>query len=200
MKKITIAISTAFQDAGDATRAIEIAKALKKYCPPDMCHRIVFISNGSRFEETVSDLEFEIYHARPKLSGIGLYQDLAMTTTNFIGTEKLARKMIKGEIEAYGEIMPNIVMHGFWPIASVSRRMVEKEIPGICFVPLPLIQEFFNVLPDVPERLKLLSIFPKSIRLWIFRHIPSFIRKRVPYCGRTTFGVRPMIWAGVAIN
>jgi hypothetical protein len=27
MKKITIAISTAFQDAGDATRAIEIAKA-----------------------------------------------------------------------------------------------------------------------------------------------------------------------------
>jgi hypothetical protein len=29
MKEVTIAISTAFQDAGDATRAIEITKALK---------------------------------------------------------------------------------------------------------------------------------------------------------------------------
>ncbi|MDR2397096.1 MAG: hypothetical protein LBD69_04580 [Puniceicoccales bacterium] len=113
MKEITIAISTAFQDAGDATRAIEIAKALKKYRPDDMISKIVFVSHGSRFEQAALDLGFEICRADPKLPGVGLYQDLGMTTTNLIGTEALAMEMICGEIAAYGEIRPNIIMHGF---------------------------------------------------------------------------------------
>ncbi|MDR0595370.1 MAG: hypothetical protein LBF94_01565 [Puniceicoccales bacterium] len=180
MKEIIIVISTAFQDAGDATRAVEIAKALKKYRTDDMMPRIIFISHGSRFEQMVLNLGFEIYLAEPKLPGIGLYQDLGMTTTNLVGTEELARKMIRGEIAAYGEIKPDIVMHGFWPIAGLARRMIKKEIPGICFVPLPLVPDFFKVLPDVPEQLKIFSIFPKPLRMWLFRHIPDFIRNRVP--------------------
>ena len=58
--------------------------------------------------------------------------------------------------------------------------MVDKEIPGICFVPLPLVRSFFNVIPDVPEQLKFFSIFPKPVRLWLFRHIPQFVKDRVP--------------------
>ncbi|MDR3143730.1 MAG: hypothetical protein LBT57_02710 [Puniceicoccales bacterium] len=180
MKGITIVISTAFQDAGDAARAIEIAKALKNYRPDDRVPRIIFLSHGSRFERMVLDLGFEIYHAEPKLSGIGLYQDLGMTTTDLIASEELAREMIQGEIAAYGEIKPDIVMHGFWPIAGLVRRMMKKEIPGVCFVPLPLVPDFCKVLPDVPEQLKLFSIFPKPLRLWLFHHIPDFIRNRVP--------------------
>ncbi|MDR0631859.1 MAG: hypothetical protein LBF54_01260 [Holosporaceae bacterium] len=180
MKEITLAISTAFQDGGDATRAIEIAKALKKYRPNDMTLRIIFISHGSRFEQTVMDLGFEIYRAEPKLQGIGLYHDLGMTATNLVSSEELASEMIRGEIAAYGEIKPDMVMHGFWPIASLARRMMKKEIPGICFAPLPLVPNFFKTISDVPEQLRMFSIFPKPLRIWLFRRIPDFIKNRVP--------------------
>jgi UDP:flavonoid glycosyltransferase YjiC (YdhE family) len=43
-----------------------------------------------------------------------------------------------------------------------------------------LVRDFFNALPDVPEQLKIFSIFPKSLRLWLFHLIPDFIRNRVP--------------------
>jgi UDP:flavonoid glycosyltransferase YjiC (YdhE family) len=177
---VTIAISTAFQDAGDATRAIEIARGLKDYQPDDFNLKIIFISHGSKFEKKVVDLGFEIYHAEPKLPGIGLYQDLGMTITNFIGTIKLAEEMIQGEIETYKAIKPDLVLHGFWPMAGLARRMMDKEIPGICFVPLPLLRDFFKVIPDVPEQLKLFSIFPKPVRLRLLRRIPQFVKNRVP--------------------
>ncbi len=180
MQKITIIISTIFQDAGDATRALEIGKGLRKYQPDNIDVRIIFISHGSRFEEKAVKLGFEIYHARPKLPGIGLYQDLGMTITNLIGTEDLAREMILGEIEAYKEVKPDIVIYGFWPIASLARRMLNKEIPGICFAPLPLVSDFLHVIPDVPDQLKILSVFPKAIRLWLFHYIPYFVKSRAP--------------------
>lgn len=179
-KRITIAISTAFQDAGDATRAIEIAKGLKKYHSDDFKLRIFFISHGSKFENKAIDLGFQVYQAKPKLSGIGLYQDLGMTITNLIGTQKLAEEMIQGEIEAYKSIKPDFILHGFWPIASLARRMIDKKIPGICFLPLPLVRSFFNVIPDVPEQLKIFSIFPRPVRLWLFHRIPQFVKDRVP--------------------
>lgn len=179
-KNITIVISTAFQDAGDATRAIEIAKGLKKYQPKEYHARIIFISHGSQFEQKVIEQGFEVCHAEPKLPGVGLYQDLGMTVTNLIGSEKLAKELLFGEIEAYKKIRPNFVLHGFWPIASLARRMMEREIPGICFLPLPLVPGILDAIPDVPEQLKILSFFPKAIRLWLFRHIPRFIKERVP--------------------
>jgi UDP:flavonoid glycosyltransferase YjiC (YdhE family) len=180
MKKIKIIISTAFQDAGDATRAIELAKGIRKYQPNDIEVRIIFLSHGSRFEQKVLDLGFEVCQTEPKLPGVGLYQDLGMTTENFIGDKELAKKMIKGEIEAYKELKPDIVLYGFWPMAGLARRMIEKEIPGICFIPLPLTEAFLDVIPDVPDQIKILAIFPYKIRLWIFRHIPHFIKSRIP--------------------
>jgi UDP:flavonoid glycosyltransferase YjiC (YdhE family) len=179
-RKITVVISTAFQDAGDATRAIEIAKGIKKYQLGDIKARIIFLSHGSRFEQKVLDLGFEIHKTEPKLPGIGLYQDIGMTPTNFIGSKGLVKKMIKGEIKAYEEIKPDVVLYGFWPIAGLARRMVKKEIPGICFIPLPLTEAFLDVIPDVPDQIKFLAIFPHKIRLWIFRYIPHFIKSRIP--------------------
>ena len=103
-----------------------------------------------------------------------------MTPTNFIGSKGLVKKMIKGEIKAYEEIKPDVVLYGFWPIAGLALRMVKKEIPGICFIPLPLTEAFLDVIPDVPDQIKFLAIFPHKIRLWIFRHIPHFIKSRIP--------------------
>jgi len=179
-RKITITIGTVFQDAGDATRAIEIAKGIKKYQPDDIDARIIFLSHGSRFEQKAISLGFEIYPVEPKMAGAGLYQDLKMTPQNFVGDKDLAKEMIRGEIKAYEEIAPDVVLHGFWPMASLARRMVKKEIPGICFVPLPLTDAFLDVIPDVPDQIKILAVLPYKIRLWIFRHIPHFIKKRIP--------------------
>ena len=106
---VTIAISTAFQDAGDATRAIEIAKGLKAFKPDNLNLRIIFISHGSKFENTVLTHGFQVHQAKPKLPGVGLYQDLGMTITNLIGTKKLAEEMLLGEIEAYKTIKPDFV-------------------------------------------------------------------------------------------
>jgi len=178
-KKITITIGTAFQDAGDATRAIEIAKGIRKYQPEDFDARIIFLSHGSKFEQRVIDLGFEIYQTEPKLPGLGLYQDIGMTPENFIGEKNLAKEMIKGEIKAYEEIKPDVALYGFWPMAGLARRMVKKEIPGICFIPLPLTDAFLDVIPDVPDQIKFLAILPYKIRLWIFRRIPHFVKQRI---------------------
>lgn len=184
-KHVTIAIGTVFQDAGDATRAIEIAKGIKEYKPKDVESRIVFLSRGSRLEQKAIDCGFEVYHAEPKMSGVGMHQDLKMTPENFVGEKSIALELIKGEINAYKEIQPDIVLYGFWPIAGVARRMMEKEIPGICFVPLPLTEAFLDVIPDVPEQVKPLSLLPYKVRIGIFRKIPKFIKERIPLLRQT---------------
>jgi len=180
--KITITVGTAFQDAGDATRAIEIAKGIMEHKPKDVDVRIVFLSRGSRFEQKAVDCGFEIYHAEPKMSGVGMHQDFhyAPERGELIGKKSIALELIKGEIKAYQDIKPDIVLHGFWPIAGVARRMMEKEIPGICFVPLPMTEAFLDVIPDVPEQVKPLSMLPYRVRIGIFRRIPKFIKKRIP--------------------
>jgi len=195
---ITIAIGTVFQDAGDATRAIEIAKGIKEYKPAGVEARIVFLSRGSRFEQKAIDAGFEIYHAGPKMSGVGMHQDLKMTPANFVGEKSIAVELIKGEIEAYKEIRPDVVVYGFWPIAGLARRMMEKEIPGICFLPLPLTEAFLDVIPDVPEQIKPLSRLPYKIRIGIFRRIPKFIKKRIPLLRQNNIreAARELGWKG----
>lgn len=195
---ITIAIGTVFQDAGDATRAIEIAKGLKEYKPAGVEARIVFLSRGSRFEQKAIDAGFEIYHAGPKMSGVGMHQDLKMTPANFVGEKSIAVELIKGEIEAYKEIRPDVVLYGFWPIAGLARRMMDKEIPGICFLPLPLTEAFLDVIPDVPEQIKPLSLLPRKLRIGIFRKIPRFIKKRIPLLRQSNIraAARELGWKG----
>jgi len=197
-KIITIAISTAFQDAGDATRALEIAKGLKKYQPANIDAKIVFLSHGSKFEKRAIDLGCEIYKVEPALPGAGLYQDLGMTPLNFVGTKELAKEMILGEIEAYKKLKPDVVLHGFWPMAGLARRMVDKEIPGIAFLPLPLVDSFFDILPDVPDQVKILAMLPYKVRMWMFCQIPKFIKRRLPLIRQNNIrqAVKEIGWKG----
>ena len=77
-KTIKIVFATIFQDAGEATRALEIAKALLEYKPENIDMKIIFLSRGSRFEDDALKLGFEIYKTKPQMSGLGIYQDLKM--------------------------------------------------------------------------------------------------------------------------
>lgn len=180
-KQLTFVIGTVFQDAGEATRALEIAKSIREYAPAaGIDLRIIFLSRGSRFEQRVLDAGFEIYHAEPKMSGIGLHQDLKMAPGEFVGEKSIARALIQGEIKAYEDLKPDLVLYGFWPIGGIARRMVSKEIPGICFVPLPLTEAFPDTISDVPEQIKILAKLPYKIRIRIFHIIPRFIKLRIP--------------------
>jgi UDP:flavonoid glycosyltransferase YjiC (YdhE family) len=180
-KQVTIVIGTVFQDAGEATRALEIAKGIQELAPTaGIAPRIIFLSRGSRFEPKVLEAGFEIYHAEPEMSGIGLHQDLKMAPGEFVGESSIALALIQGEINAYRDIRPDLVLYGFWPIGGIARRMVPKEIPGICFVPLPLTEAFPDTISDVPEQIKPLAKLPYKVRIAIFHAIPKFIKLRIP--------------------
>ena len=172
-------VGTVFQDAGEATRAIEIAKGIQESAPENLEERIIFLSRGSRFEQKAIDAGFEIYQAEPKMSGVGLHQDLKMRPGEFVGDKGIARELIQGEIKAYEDIKPDVVLYGFWPIAGIARRMVKREIPGICFAPLPLTEALPDTISDLPEQLKLLVKLPYKIRIGIFRSIPKYFKMRI---------------------
>lgn len=177
---IKIVFATIFQDAGEATRALEIAQNIEKYKPEDIDIRIVFISRGSRFEQKAIDSGFEIYKAKPEMSGIGLHQDLKMKPGELVGDRQIAFNLLSGEIEAYRDIKPDIVIYGFWPIGGIARRMQDKIIPGVCFIPLPLTEAFLDNINDVPEQMKILYLLPAALRTGLIKNIPKAVKQRLP--------------------
>ncbi|MDR0579046.1 MAG: hypothetical protein LBG21_00370 [Campylobacteraceae bacterium] len=179
-KSVKLLFATIFQDAGEATRALEIAKSLMRHKPQNLDVKIIFLSRGSKFESEAAKSGFEIYKAKPQLSGVGLHQDMKMKPGELIGDPKLALEILKGEIEAYKDINPDFVIHGFWPIGGIARRMLEKTIPGICFVPLPLTESFLDTIQDMPEQMKLSKILLFKLRNKIIRRIPKIIKLRLP--------------------
>jgi hypothetical protein len=153
---------------------------VKKKTPSNYDLRIVFLSHGSRFEKKALEMGFEVYPTEPKMNSVDFLPEFKMRPGEFIGEESLAYKLIKGEIKAYQELKPDFVLYGFWPMAGIARRIVEPEIPGICFVPLPLTEEMFDAICDIPDQLKFLTILPYKIRMGIFHMIPKFIKRRLP--------------------
>lgn len=73
---IHIVLSVAWQDAGDTTRAIAMATALRDQCPPGLDMEIDFLSCGSRFEYQITDAGFNIVAAQPRVQGISVAHDL----------------------------------------------------------------------------------------------------------------------------
>jgi hypothetical protein len=179
---LKIIFSVALQDAGESTRSLEIAKGIRDLCPSDINLEIIFLSHGSRFEGNVIKNEFRIYKCEPEISGKGFHEDLKPSSNNFVGSKKLAIDLLKGEIKAYHELKPDIVIHGFWPFASIARRMTEKEIPGICFLPIPMEKGLYgsSLMKDVPDQIKPLTYLPISVRRYIMRLMPSSLKLKAP--------------------
>ena len=202
-RNIKIVISTIFQDAGDATRGIEIAKGIMKYTPDQFQAKIIFISRGSRFEERARGCGFQLYHAYPQSEGIGERHDYKMTPNNFIGDKKLAKQLIEGEVAAFKELQPDVVLYGFWPMAGLAYRMLEKRVLGISYLPLPLTTEkFLELVTDIPEHVPLLSRLPQEMRQIILRHAPLFIKKRLPPLRQPNilWAASRLGWSGKVVN
>ncbi len=179
MKTITIAIATIFQNAGDATRAIEIAKIIKASQPKNYNLRIIFISRGSKFEQQVIDCGFEIYHAKPEMMGIQYQKDFNSKFGELIGDRSLAIKILQGEIEAYQDIKPDVLIYGFWPIGSIAKRIAIPKVKSIAFLPIPLKDVFLKENHTFPDEV-FLSRLPKCLQKVLFKSIPFFLLKRNP--------------------
>ncbi|MDP4147648.1 MAG: hypothetical protein Q8936_24805 [Bacillota bacterium] len=143
---------------------------------------VIFLSHGSKFEEKIQNTGFKIYKCEPQLEGVGYHGDLKPSAGNFVCDKELAVKLLKGEIKALEELKPHLIIHGFWPFASLARRMLDKIIPGICFLPIPLQEDFYTsvLMKDVPDQLKPLTNLPVSIRRTLMRLIPKALKLKAP--------------------
>ncbi|MDO4770607.1 hypothetical protein [Porphyromonas sp.] len=179
MKTIRILFATIFQNGGDATRAIEIAKALRDACPEDLAYEIIFLSRGSSFESKAEGEGFSIYHAKPNLGGIQYLEDFKSRFGELIGDVGLAREILQGEIEAYRELRPDILIYGFWPIGSIALRVAIPETPAIGFFPLPLTEDFLKTVRCFPNETPQ-SRLPKGLQKVISACLPLALKKRSP--------------------
>ena len=182
IRRITIAASVALEDAGEATRCLEIMDSVRASAPPGMRMRAVFFTHGSKFDSMVRESGYELMSVEPRLPGEGSLGDLKPTSFNFVGSRALAADMIRGELAALRALQPDYVLHGFWPFASIARRMVTPEIPGIRFLPLPLSPEAFSahLLTDVPDQIVPLTLLSATTRRRIARAIPGPLLMRMP--------------------
>ncbi|MDY6148335.1 MAG: glycosyltransferase [Porphyromonas sp.] len=178
-KNITIAIATIFQNGGDATRALEIAKIIREYKPENCDLRIVFLTRGSLYEEKVIHSGFELYRATPQLEGIRYQDDFETKFGELIGNEALAYDILQGEIKAYKEIDPDLIIYGFWPIGSIARRLAIPNVKSIAFLPLPLTEVFLTESLTFPDELSL-SRLPVKFQRWIMNCIPHSLKKKNP--------------------
>jgi len=181
-KCLRMVFSVILSDAGEATRALEIAEGVRSFCPQEYEVDIIFLSTGSRFEQKVIDNGFKVHKCLPSLPGIGFHQDLKTTNNNLIGDVKLVSELLKGEINALMVLRPDVVIHGFYPIASLARRMLDKTIPGICYLPILLQEDIFatTLMKDIPDMIKPLTYLPLKLRKKIIKAIPKSLKLKAP--------------------
>ena len=172
---VTLAVSVALQDAGEATRAVELIKAVRDSAPESHVVRAVFFSHGSKFDALVAESGFELLRIDPPMEGEGYLSDLKPTAVNFVGSRALGAAMIRGELKALEALKPDFIVHGFWPFVSIARRIAPVEIPAIRFLPLPLHPAAFaeHLLTDIPDALRPLTLLPAWLRRRIARAIPA---------------------------
>src|SRR6266540_1283303 len=167
-----MAVSVALQDAGEATRAVELACGLRECRPAGWDVDITFLSHGSRFEPMVRRAGFDVRHCPPRLEGRSVTHDLRWDPPEIVGSVALARQLILGEREALAGLRPDVVLHGFWPFANIAARML--GIPVMCFLPVPLhpASVAHGLLRDLPDQVPILSRLPQPARKVIIGAFP----------------------------
>ncbi|KAF2710583.1 glycosyltransferase family 1 protein [Pleomassaria siparia CBS 279.74] len=159
-----VVVSVAFQDAGDTTRAVAIARALRDLCPSGHDLKLTFLSCGSRFEYQITDAGFTIVPAQPRVKGISVAHDLGWDFPEFFGSPEIAKTFIDGQLAAFCELKPDVVFHGMWAPASLAARIL--GIRTINFLPVPLHPNAFahGLIKDLPDMMPLFTRLPRPLR------------------------------------
>lgn len=172
-------ISTIFTNGGEATRALEFVKAIQAAQPREMETEYIFITHGSRFDALVTASGFRLYPILPTTRFSNFRDEFETRFGELIGKTSIARAYLQAELQMLETLRPDIVVHGFWPIASIARRMVSPSIPGIAFLPLPLTEAFLDEVDMFPDEIWL-SRLPADVQRWIHRHLPCKWKLKSP--------------------
>ncbi|NTU84887.1 MAG: glycosyltransferase family 1 protein [Chloroflexales bacterium] len=177
---LRIVFAVALQDAGEVTRALELASGLREHCPPGRSLSCTFLSHGSRFTPRVTAAGFAVHECQPRLGGVSTLDDLKARAPEFVGEVGLARELLVGIRQALAQLQPDLVIYGFWPFAGIARRML--GIPGVCFLPLPLHPSVVGagLLSDVPDMLVPLTALPRPLRRALIGLVPAGAKVRAP--------------------
>lgn len=179
MKTIRILFATIFQNSGDATRALEIAKALRDDPADGRRVEITFLTRGSRFEAAALREGFALHRAAPELGGVQYLDDFRTRFGELIGDEELAVEILRGELAAYRELSPDLLIYGFWPIGSIARRMAIPHTPAVAFLPLPLTEDFLRTVHRFPDEMAL-SRLPQRWQRLLLEAVPLPLKERLP--------------------
>lgn len=152
----------------------------------------------------MSDSKFGIHPVLPVLEGSGPHADLKMGKNNLVGDPELAIDLLKGELAALQELKPDFVFYGFWPFASIARRMLEKPVPGICFLPIPMEPGLYTsfLMQDVPDVMKPLTYLPYPVRHKIIKSIPKALKLKAPIMRQSNIlsAAKACGWKGEPLN
>lgn len=194
-----IVISVNVPDLGEATRALEIARGITRYQPPGWRADITFLSHGGTLAGMTDGDGFSLAECEPTFAGISFREDLRTQYPNLVGTPELARDLIVGERAALARLRPDLVLHGFWPPASIASRML--GIPTGCFNALPLHPDTLlskHFVSDIPDPITPLTYLPRPIRKTLARHLPLRARLNAPIFPQRNFrlGAEAAGWQG----
>lgn len=118
-----VVVSAGLANAGEATRALELAKALRAHRPHGREIEITFLSHGGWFEPRITAAGFRVERAEPAVRGRSMIEDLQFDPPEFVGSVRLARAFIEGERAAIARLRPDLVLHGLWPFANIAARL-----------------------------------------------------------------------------
>jgi UDP:flavonoid glycosyltransferase YjiC (YdhE family) len=192
-----VAVSVALSDAGEATRALALAKALRDRCPDGHKVRISFLSGGGRFEPMIEEAGFQIVACQPRVAGSSIAEDLQWELPELVGSAELARSLIEGQRDALRELRPDVVLHGMWPFASLAARML--GVPTVCFLPLSLHPSTVTggLVRDLPDPVPVLTRLPRPLRQQLARvAAPMMARAPIFHQQRLGAGARACGWPG----
>jgi len=181
-KQLRIAVSVILQDAGEATRSVEIMKIIRDSAPESYSVQVTFLTHGSKFEKKVTDCGFSLLKVDPPMKGDGYLEDFKPSALNFIGDKELAYQVLRGEIDGLKKCSPDLVIYGFSPFAGIASKMLVSLLPTISFLPLPFEADMFStqLLREIPDQVPLLSYLPKSLQHIIMQKIPASVKLKVP--------------------
>lgn len=192
-----VAVGVALSDAGEATRALALVRALRDRRPPGHDVRITFVSGGGTFEPMVEEAGFPVVACRPPLAGRSIAEDLRWRLPELVGSAELARDLIEGQRDALRALRPTVVLHGMWPFASLAARLL--GLPTIAFLPLPLHPGVVagGLLPDLPDPVPVLTRLPRPIRRGVARAAaPLMVRAPIFHQHRLGAGAAAAGWPG----
>ncbi len=184
-------------NAGDTTRGVEIARAIREVGEQRGCEAeitFVYPRTTQTFEAQIRQAGFPV---RPVEFGLTDEEVAAImhadhTGKEFIGNLDHARQILQVCVTEVETHRPDLVVFGFMPMVGIVAQLL--RIPAASYVPFPLYRPWVlrNFLKDIPDELAgtPLARAPRSIRRrmarfmsWAVTHQPFFSQPTLAAAG-----------------